>query len=168
MRNLVCFFLSICLIGCGGMDNPLQSTSTSSRISLEGGGDAASVDVEEGTVIFNSHLDVPSGDLVNPIPSLPDRDHAVETDEESGTTYDGDIWPDEVRNPDDEAPHPDAIEDSGGGGNIAPDDVVDDSDDGLTPDIVDDISSVDVPSNEPDDIVDSDDDDGEIWGEVVD
>ena len=158
----VCSFLFLVfLTGCSGMNNPFQSTptTTSSRISSGGEGAASDEMEDEGTVIFNDHLVISSGGLVNPIPSL------LEQGMERGGTYDdGDIWPDEVRNPVDEAPEPDAIEDSGGG--INPDDVVEDSDDdGLIPEVINDVSSHDDQPSEPDEVIE---DDGEIWGEVVD
>ena len=152
-------------LGCGGVDNPFQSTptATSSRISV-GDDNATSDEVVESTVIFNDRLDISSGDLVNPIPSLEDRTAGIvdDTNDDDGSV---EIWPDEVRNPDD-APTPDDVIDSGGG-DIHPDEVIESNDDdGLVSEVVDATSS-DV---DPDDVVDSgdDNDDGDIWGEVID
>ena len=165
---LMLFFLPVFLVGCSGMSNPFQSTptATSSRISSDGGSATSSGEVvEEGTIIFNSHLDISAGDLVNPIPSLLDDQEsadAASTSVENVSTYDGDIWPDEVRNSDD-APLPDAIEDGGGG--VEPDEVVDSSnDDSLVAEVIDDDVASGGGQSEPNDS----DDDGDIWGEVVD
>ena len=175
MRNFVVFLcsfvFSVYLVGCSGMSNPLQATptATSSRISSGsgGGGGGTPADTGEGTVIFNDHLNMSSGGLVNPIRSLPTVPDQGQ-DAEDTVTSGGTIWPDEVRNPANEGPEPDAVtdgtptvdpdevDDDGGVG----DDSEDDSDDGLSPEVVDDDTS--------DDDSGGDGDDGDLWGEVVD
>ena len=186
------FSFLLLVVGCADTNDPLtpSTTATSSRISRGEGVSSVSGDGDEGTVVFNDLLEVPSGDLLNPIPLLLDQWGM----KESSNT----IWPDEVRDSGYGAPQPSSITDDGGdivpdaivddssditpdaviddGGNITPDAVIDesddvapdavedDSDDGLTPDVVGDTSS-----NEHRSSVDNDsDDDGEIWGEVVD
>ena len=158
MRNTLwigSFFamLAAATLGCSGVDNPFQSTptATSSRISV-GDDNATSDEVVESTVIFNDRLEISSGGLVNPIPSLEDRTAGIvdDTNDDDGSV---EIWPDEVRNPDG-APAPDDVIDSGGG-DIHPDEVIESNDN-------DDLVSEVVDSG------DDNDDDGDIWGEVID
>lgn len=188
MRNFVwiwSFSLLVFLVGCGNVSNPLNPTAASSRIS-SGGGAEDGVLPEEGTVIFNTRLEMSSGGLVNPIPLLDRGQGSVQQESAAADDVDvGSMWPDEIRDSADAAPEPDdvqhstagtapepdavdpvvvddSVDDDGGTNPVVIDDSDgegDDSDDGLTPEVIDD-DTLDVE-------VDLGDDE-DIWGEVID
>ena len=149
------------LFGCAN-ENPLQPatpspSATTSRIPSGGikGGVSDEGDVES-TVIFGDIL-LDSGGLVNPI--QPTDLNAVDV-----VAADGEIVPDEIRDPlgeegDDTAPQPDVVE---GGEEVVT--RTDDSNDSADTTEPDDATTIVASSNTSDDS----DDDGEIWGEVVD
>ncbi|MCY4577053.1 MAG: hypothetical protein OXB96_01285 [Candidatus Kaiserbacteria bacterium] len=152
-------------VGCGDMNNPIQPNTSPLP---PDGTIVPTVEGDDGTIIFNDRIRVVSAGLPNPIHWVDSGDGVPS--EEAGES-EGEILPDEVRDGDGDGGtaadvSPDAVTD--GDSSAGPDVVVDDDgDDSLEPDVVDDGGGVTDGSTE---IPESpaNEDDGDIWGEVVD